>query len=538
MTLSSTGQLYGAPTATGSFPIVVQVKDHTTPTPLTASEPLTLVVNPALVFTTNATLPGAAVNAAYSQTIAAAGGVSPYGFTVATGSTLPSGLTLATGGLLSGTPTTAGAYAFTLQVTDATTPTPNVTTELFTLIVKAPLTISPTALPGATQNAVYQGLGLQFTATGGTGPYTWTETGTLPSTMSLQSNGLLRGNPQTSGSFPITVQVTDATTPTPLTASQPLTLIVDPALAFTSTSPLPGGTVNVAYSQQIAAQGGWTPYAFTVTSGSLPPGLTLASDGTLSGTPTTAGPYSFQVRLTDNTPGFPISISTFFSVTIQPGCSITPSGTLTAGTVGVAYSLGLAAGGSCTLPGNWGITNSPPGLSLAGQVVASTTETLEGTPTTAGRYLFTIGFSDAGASTTAFDTIFVQPAPNTCAILPVAVPDGTVGTSYGDGTNNVLTTTSECTTASDPTQWTWSVSGAPPGLSLVQGPSQTVPTATLQGTPTVPNAPNAYTFVVTFRNGPSDPGVTQSYTININPASGAVRVRTPVRAAAKAGRSP
>ena len=127
-----------------------------------------------------------------------------------------------------------------------------------------------------------------------------------------------------------------------------------------------------------------------------------------------------------------------------------PVGTLTAGTVGVAYSLGLAAGGSCTLPGNWGITNSPPGLSLAGQVVASTTETLEGTPTTAGRYLFTIGFSDAGASTTAFDTIFVQPAPNTCAILPVAVPDGTVGTSYGDGTNNVLTTTSECTTASDP----------------------------------------------------------------------------------------
>ena len=213
MTLSSTGQLYGAPTATGSFPIVVQVKDHTTPTPLTASEPLTLVVNPALVFTTNATLPGAAVNAAYSQTIAAAGGVSPYGFTVATGSTLPSGLTLAAGGLLSGTPTTAGAYAFTLQVTDATTPTPNVTTELFTLVVKAPLTISPTALPGATQNAVYQGLGLQFTATGGTGPYTWTETGTLPSTMSLQSNGLLRGNPQTSRSFPITVQVTDADHP-------------------------------------------------------------------------------------------------------------------------------------------------------------------------------------------------------------------------------------------------------------------------------------------------------------------------------------
>jgi hypothetical protein len=226
-----------------------------------------------------------------------------------------------------------------------------------------------------------------------------------------------------------------------------------------------------------------------------------------------------------------------YSVTIQPGCSITPLGTLTGGTVGAAYSLGLAAGGTCTVPGNWGITNSPPGLSLAGQVVASTTETLEGTPTTAGRYLFTIGFSDGSAMTTAFDTIFVEPAPNTCAIVPVAVPDGTVGVTYGNGTNNILTATSQCTTGSNPAQWTWSVSGAPPGLSLVQGPSQTTPTATLQGTPTTPNSPNAYTFVVTFRNGPSDPGVTQSYTININPAPGTSRVRTPVRAAATAGRS-
>lgn len=63
---------------------------------------------------------------------------------------------------------------------------------------------------------------------------------------------------------------------------------------------LPSGTLNVAYSQTITATGGVAPYAFAVTSGSLPSGLTLSSSGLLSGTPDTAGSSNFTITATDS----------------------------------------------------------------------------------------------------------------------------------------------------------------------------------------------------------------------------------------------
>jgi hypothetical protein len=75
-----------------------------------------------------------------------------------------------------------------------------------------------------------------------------------------------------------------------------------PALQITTTS-LPGGTVNQAYSQSVTATGGTAPYGWSVVSGSLPPGLNLSPTGTpsatISGTPTTEGTYNFTVQVTD-----------------------------------------------------------------------------------------------------------------------------------------------------------------------------------------------------------------------------------------------
>jgi hypothetical protein len=62
---------------------------------------------------------------------------------------------------------------------------------------------------------------------------------------------------------------------------------------------LPNGTLTVPYSQTITASGGTAPITFTVTSGTLPPGLALSSSGVVSGTPTAAGSFSFTVRATD-----------------------------------------------------------------------------------------------------------------------------------------------------------------------------------------------------------------------------------------------
>ncbi|PYI87839.1 MAG: hypothetical protein DME26_04875, partial [Verrucomicrobia bacterium] len=74
-------------------------------------------------------------------------------------------------------------------------------------------------------------------------------------------------------------------------------------LQVTTSSPLSSGTVNAFYSTTLAASGGQQPYTWSFVSGSLPGGLNLSSGGTISGTPNTAGTFSFTVRVSDNGSG-------------------------------------------------------------------------------------------------------------------------------------------------------------------------------------------------------------------------------------------
>lgn len=67
-----------------------------------------------------------------------------------------------------------------------------------------------------------------------------------------------------------------------------------------TTESIPDGFVNQAYSLQLDACCGTTPYTFSIYSGSLPPGLSLSSSGAITGTPTTAGYSSVFIRLTDS----------------------------------------------------------------------------------------------------------------------------------------------------------------------------------------------------------------------------------------------
>ena len=87
----------------------------------------------------------------------------------------------------------------------------------------------------------------------------------------------------------------------PQTASQPLTLTVAAvaALVITSTT-LPDATEFQAYSQQLQASGGTTPYTWSVSAGTLPAGITLSSQGLLSGTPSVSGAFSFTVQAVDS----------------------------------------------------------------------------------------------------------------------------------------------------------------------------------------------------------------------------------------------
>lgn len=156
----------------------------------------------------------------------------------------------------------------------------------------AALTISPSSLP---EGEIYQPYFQTFTASGGTAPYTFAHTGFLSPGLIFSPAGVISGTPTESGTFPFTVQVTDALS---ATGSQDYTLIIASLPRFITPS-LPDGGVNVIYMQTVAASGGVGPLTFSISGGSLPPGLLLSATGVISGTPTLQGTFTFALKITD-----------------------------------------------------------------------------------------------------------------------------------------------------------------------------------------------------------------------------------------------
>ncbi len=161
----------------------------------------------------------------------------------------------------------------------------------YSLLVK--IAITPASLPVATVKTAYS---VTLTATGGTAPYAWKlASGTLAAGLALSgTKGTISGTPTKAGTFTFTVEVTDAAH---LTATMTYSLVVK--IAITPTS-LPAGTVRVAYSVTLTATGGTSPYAWKLAAGTLPAGLAMSgTKGTISGTPTKAGTFTFTVEVTD-----------------------------------------------------------------------------------------------------------------------------------------------------------------------------------------------------------------------------------------------
>ena len=157
---------------------------------------------------TTTSIPNGTVLTASSQTLTAAGGKAPYTWTVAGGS-LPPGMGLSSAGVLSGTPTNAGVYTFSLKVTDAAGA---FAVETVTLTVAAqPVTVTtPSPLPSGMVTVQYPQQVL--TASGGNPPYTFTvPANPLPAGLSLSPGGAIFGTPTVTGTFTFTLTATDAT---------------------------------------------------------------------------------------------------------------------------------------------------------------------------------------------------------------------------------------------------------------------------------------------------------------------------------------
>ena len=296
---ASTGAITGTPSAAvASTPLTFMVTDSSKPA-VTQSAALTLTISTASLVISTSSLPSGQTGAAYSATLAATGGVSPYTWSLTSG-TLPAGLTLnASTGAITGTPSAAVASTpLTFKVTDSSSPALTQTANLTLTISPASLVISTSSLPNGQTGVAYSAT---LAASGGASPYTWSLTsGTLPAGLTLNaSTGAITGTPSAAvASTPLTFKVTDSSSPA-LTQTANLTLTISPVSLVISTSSLPNGQTGVAYSSALAATGGVSPYTWSLTSGTLPAGLTLnASTGAITGTPSAAvasTPLTFKV---------------------------------------------------------------------------------------------------------------------------------------------------------------------------------------------------------------------------------------------------
>ena len=372
---ATNGVLLGTPTASGHFTFTLIVTDANR---ISVSESAAVTIasgtgSGLLTITTAGALPGASVGQSYSATLAASGGSPPYQWSAGQG--IPAGIALnPTSGNLSGTPTTAGAFSFQVQVTDSAH---NSAQASFTLTVTGSSLTITTAAPlfAGTVGVAYA---QTFSASGGIPPYAWSILSGSTGALTLNaSSGTLQGTPQSATTLSFTVQVADAAG---ARASQSFSILIQaPTLELATGAALPAGSIGVAYSQAIAASasGGTPPYTWSLTG--LPAGLTFASSGlTISGTPSAAGSFTLTLQVTDSGGQ---SASRSLPFTVSAGAlTITTARQLSAATLNVPFSETIVASGGSP-PYNWAAAGLPAGLSInPGNGVIS------GTPTAAGTF--------------------------------------------------------------------------------------------------------------------------------------------------------
>jgi Putative Ig domain len=315
-----------------------------------ATSTATITIVLPVTFTTT-TLPNGSNGVAYNQTIVTTGGVSPITYSVGIGK-LPAGLKLNNVGTIIGTPSGTGTSIFTINATDFGTPPLTVPSPVYTVTINPPppLSIISTAMAnGFTGTAYSSAIG----SSGGVPPLTWfVPPGTLPPGLELNtSSGLISGTPTTAGVYKFFPTVSDSALPPQQASSAAgVTISISTVAPLQAvTPPLPAGAVATAYTANLVAKGGVTPYVWSIVGGQLPSGLKLnAATGVISGIPilTTTANFSVQAEDANLTKSAPQSLS----IVINTGTAI--SNTLLSGPYSFLFH-GFDAGGNVEIAGNF-----------------------------------------------------------------------------------------------------------------------------------------------------------------------------------------
>jgi hypothetical protein len=245
---------------------------------------------------------------------------------------------------------------------------------------------------------------------------------------------------------------------------------------LTISGSLPNAFRNAAYNSSLSVAGGTQPFTWIVTSGQLPPGLSLGlNTGAITGTPTGSGSFLFMIQVSDKSGN---KASQTFTISVGAPLTVaTPA--LPGGTTGSPYAATLTATGG-TQPYTWNVTK---GSFAAGLNLDSNSGTISGTPTASGSFQVDVQVTDSNGSTASQTlTMTLNPPLN----IVTALPEASVGDSYDESLAQVGGTA--------PFSWTVVSGSLPKGLTLDKD------TGELTGTPSV-TGPFNFTIQVTDSTG-------------------------------------
>ena len=413
LSLSADGTYTGVPTVPGTYSFTLSVTATDDDGPVTAYQRGSLTVRTGAVSILNVCpLQDGTVGSPYAVTLRATGGSSGYRWSVDDPYSLPPGVGLSASGHLAGTPLSPGTYIFNLRASTIALSTTQPAQSLCRMTVQ-PAAVQMTsgcALPNATVGVPYAQV---LSTAGGYAPYRYSLEGQLPPGLALTPDGLVAGTPLFANTSSFQVDVTDSRGGQ---TSQGCSVAVNPpAFNLTQICPLPAAVTGAPYNQTLPPGYVWS------LSGTLPAGLTLTPDGSISGTPMSAKLSQFLLIATDPN-GNPAGQVCSLAVTRGPlavtGCPLPDAAS------GQSYQASLnALGGSA--PYTFTSAGSlPPGITLwpNGQV--------SGSSTAAGSYPFDVTAREAyGQTSTQACNLNVTPSVlHITSACPL--PDAQLGQSY------------------------------------------------------------------------------------------------------------